>query len=210
MPEPSNRALRMTLSLIAGELILAGIGIGIAWLFLGDPLPFTLGWGPLAFVHGIAAALPPMALVWLVWWDGGRRLPGLWTHFDRMVERLAPVLGPMLRGLGGWGILLVALAAGIGEEILFRGALQPLLGLVLAGIIFGVLHALTPGYFVFATVFGLYLGWLYEVSGDLTVPILAHAVYDVFAFYLLRRVSAERASAPSAPGTAAEGTGPTS
>lgn len=194
MSERLRRGLQSTASVMIGELILVLIGVAIAFLFLGDAWPFAFGWGADVLLYGVVAALPPMALVWLVWRDGGRRWPKVWAEFDRIVERLEPALAPMLPSLNGWGMVVLALAAGIGEEILFRGALQPLIGLLAASLVFGALHALTLGFFVFATVFGLYLGWLYEFSQGLSVPILTHAIYDVFALYLLRRVYAARRS----------------
>ena len=69
--------------------------------------------------------------------------------------------------------------AGVGEEILFRGALQPLVGLVLASTIFGLLHWSTPSHALVATAAGFGLGVLYARSGSLWPPIVAHAAVDV-------------------------------
>lgn len=199
MSNPSNRAVLPTvLAIAAGELFLIAIAAGLGWLFLEGPFPYELGPAPTGLLYGVAAAVPPAMLVVLVWRDGGRRWPGVWAGFEGIIERLEPALGPILGALGPAGILVIALAAGLGEEILFRGVLQPLLGIVLASVVFGALHALSLGYFLFATVFGLYLGWLFEVTGHLAVPIVAHAAYDVFALYLLRRIYLARRDAPAA------------
>jgi membrane protease YdiL (CAAX protease family) len=41
----------------------------------------------------------------------------------------------------GWNeILFVSFCAGVGEEILFRGAIQPLIGIVLTAIVFVAIH----------------------------------------------------------------------
>jgi len=87
------------------------------------------------------------------------------------------------------GALMLAVAAGSGEEMLFRGVLQRsisdiggnFVGLGVASIIFGVLHFLTPAYALIATASGFYFGWLYLFSGNLLVPILAHSFYDFIA-----------------------------
>lgn len=58
----------------------------------------------------------------------------------------------------GAGSLALSLAAGVGEEIMFRGVLQQSLsaavgeapGLVLASAVFGALHAVTPTYALLA------------------------------------------------------------
>ncbi|MEX2657089.1 MAG: CPBP family intramembrane glutamic endopeptidase [Balneolales bacterium] len=84
----------------------------------------------------------------------------------------------------GFDRVQVSLFAGIGEELLFRGALQPLLGIWVTSVLFVGLH----GYFKFASVkhlaFGgmmfalsVGLGSLYEWAG-LAAAMAAHAVYD--------------------------------
>ena len=59
----------------------------------------------------------------------------------RSVRRLyVEALKPLFGGLGPVGIVTISLAAGLGEELFFRGVLQPELGLVAASVIFGALH----------------------------------------------------------------------
>ena len=82
-------------------------------------------------------------------------------------------------------VLGFSLLAAVPEEILFRGALQPELGLLLAALIFGGLHALTRLYFVYATLAGLLLGALFLLSGTLWAPIGAHFAIDFVMFLLL-------------------------
>jgi membrane protease YdiL (CAAX protease family) len=53
---------------------------------------------------------------------------------------------------------------------------------------FGLAHALTVTYAVLAALVGGYLGWLHLASGNLLVPVLAHALYDFIALRLLLRV----------------------
>jgi uncharacterized protein len=94
-------------------------------------------------------------------------------------------------------VLLVALAAGFGEEFLFRGVLQagligltgPAVAIAIASIVFGLAHALSLAYFVAATVIGVYLGALYHVTGSLLLVCLVHALYDWAGihYYLWRR-----------------------
>ena len=109
-----------------------------------------------------------------------------------------------------WGELAaISLLAGFGEELLFRGVFQAAtaewtgdflphspagamvgdgIALVVVAIVFGLMHAVNAAYAVLATVMGLYLGWLWLATGNLAVPIVAHAVYDFLALgYILRR-----------------------
>jgi uncharacterized protein len=81
-------------------------------------------------------------------------------------------------------MLIVALNAGVGEELLFRGAIHPLLGNGWTSLVFALLHTGIPrsrllaafGLYVFAVSLGL--GVLYEHYG-LAAAMAAHAVYDL-------------------------------
>jgi membrane protease YdiL (CAAX protease family) len=53
-------------------------------------------------------------------------------------------------------------------------------------VLFGLLHPITPTYAVLAALMGAYLGGVWLASGNLLVPIVAHALYDFIALaYLL-------------------------
>ena len=99
-------------------------------------------------------------------------------------------------------LALVALFAGLGEETLFRGVIQPALAThlpVLAALaataaLFGLAHWITPTYALLAGIVGAYLGGLLLVSGNLLVPIVAHALYDLVALTLLVRLKPTLAS----------------
>ena len=108
----------------------------------------------------------------------------------RSVRRLyVEALKPLFGGLGPVGIVTISLAAGLGEELFFRGVLQPELGLVAASVIFGTLHTGGPGTLAFGcwvAVMGAVLGALAVWTGGLVAPIVAHAVYDAAAMSYIR------------------------
>jgi uncharacterized protein len=85
-----------------------------------------------------------------------------------------------------WLGFLVALTAGIGEELLFRGALQPIFGNILVSLFFVMLHSqyiLTPAsliILVVSLVFGL-LRQHYSTSA----AIVAHIVYNFTPFVMV-------------------------
>ncbi len=85
----------------------------------------------------------------------------------------------MLGKLGPVQILAIAIASGIGEELLFRGWLMHETGLWISSLIFGIVHVPPTREWVFwpffATAMGLLLGWLYHWSGSLVFPIFLHA-----------------------------------
>ena len=95
-----------------------------------------------------------------------------------LAVELARALGP----LRIWQIALLALASGIGEELFFRGALQPRVGLVLASLLFGLVHLLPSWplalWSLFAAVAGLLFGLLFDLTGNLLAPVIAHVLVN--------------------------------
>jgi membrane protease YdiL (CAAX protease family) len=83
--------------------------------------------------------------------------------------------------------VLIALMAAVGEELLFRGALQPLIGLLPVTVIFGLLHFTSIAHVILAGMLGLLLGWLYQWSGSLWPPMVAHFWVDLVSGLLLAR-----------------------
>jgi len=78
-----------------------------------------------------------------------------------------------------WGAFAVGVTAGLSEEMLFRGAVQPRFGILLTNLLFAVVHiqyGLSP---VLLEIFviGLILGWLRNRSG-LVACIVVHAAYN--------------------------------
>ncbi len=81
--------------------------------------------------------------------------------------------------------LLLALLTATSEEILFRGALQPVFGALITSVFFTLLHPAllyTPGALI---IFGLSLGlgWL-RVRWHTGVAVAAHASYNFLPFLL--------------------------
>ena len=81
--------------------------------------------------------------------------------------------------------LLLALLSGISEEILFRGALQPVFGIIPTSIFFTIIHiqyTLTPATIIIFIV-SLGFGWL-RLRYNTTSAIIAHIVYNFIPFLL--------------------------
>lgn len=101
------------------------------------------------------------------------------TQRTRWGEALSRALGELLGPLGVGPCLWLAAVSGFAEEVFFRGALQPRVGWAAASLLFGLAHFaprrdLWP-WTVFAIVAGGLLGALYEVTGNLVAPVVAHA-----------------------------------
>ena len=176
---------RMLLSALLMEAVLALAALILARLILGRVFPWPMfihGWGLLL---GTLAAIPPAAVVSTMWLPPFTGIAVVRRVRDRMLQRLAPLARPLMQARW-YDLLVVACCAGVGEELFFRGLLQSAIGILPAALVFGLFHALTISYFLFATAMGLYFSLLYISSGNLVVAILAHIVYDIFALYLLR------------------------
>ncbi|MFN2463735.1 MAG: lysostaphin resistance A-like protein, partial [Candidatus Dormibacteria bacterium] len=76
--------------------------------------------------------------------------------------------------------IALALAAGIGEEIIFRGAVQPRLGIVAAAVLFAVMHTQYAVSLATLEIFilGIFLGLLRRRAGTYA-SIIAHGGYDL-------------------------------
>lgn len=170
------------------ESALAVVALLLALIFGLRPwLTIGFGWGALGL--SVLATLPIVAAVMSL-------MQFRWEWVEGLRRIVEDHLLPLFSGAGPAAMLFVALAAGIGEELLFRGVIQagledligPATALVVASLLFGLAHALTPAYFVLTCLMGLYLGWLYQATGNLLVPIMVHFLYDwiVLVWYLRR------------------------
>jgi membrane protease YdiL (CAAX protease family) len=151
-------------------------GIAIVWsLITGHPL-FWIGERPslgsvvLFAVLGAAGGVGVVLLsrIFLEQYEWAKSLS----------DWFAEVLGPITVR----DALILALLSGIAEEMLFRGAIQPTLGVIPTTILFGLCHwpprkELRP-WTAMTAVLGLLFGVATEVSGHLTAAIVAHFVIN--------------------------------
>lgn len=168
-----------------GALVLAAWGVAhlfdvtVAW---GDPASGVAVGAVAAVALGVInhAILTRATSSWIV--DGVRAV----YH-----EVLVPVFGT----LDTAGIIVIGIAAGLGEEWLFRGVLQPLLGWPAASVLFGLAHMggrSMIAFAVWATAMGAALGGLAIITGGLIAPLVAHGLYDMLALAYVRRGANEQ------------------
>jgi membrane protease YdiL (CAAX protease family) len=181
-PPPLSRA-----SLVIGLYTAMGIVAVLIAAGRGDPDLYRLGGSPSAWqleVSPFLGAALGLAVVGLT------RLATRHYQWARDLHRsFHDLLGP----LTGREIVILALASSIGEELLFRGALLPWLGVWLQAIVFAMLH-IGPGrrflpWTVSALVLGLAFGFLARWTGNLGGPIAAHFAIN---FLNLRFIVASR------------------
>ena len=184
--------------------------VRLAWAFYGLMVAVALVWRGLwdGDVPWSAPGVAPLALPIRLAAGVGVGLAGVvlsrwWIARSergaRLSDELARMLGPM--GLGtAWGL---ALASGFGEELLFRGAAQPALGLWIASALFAAVHYLpNPGLWIwmlYALGAGLVLGGLFQCTGDVVAPVTAHAVLNGVNLGWLGRRNRERLAGRGSP-----------
>lgn len=90
--------------------------------------------------------------------------------------------------LNKWQIIFISLCAGFGEELLFRGAIQPLLGIWITAIIFVAIHGYLNPKDWRMSIYGIYmtlaiaaLGYYTEYVG-IAGACMAHAAIDYVLF----------------------------
>jgi len=79
-------------------------------------------------------------------------------------------------GLPVWKIAWLALVIGIAEELLFRGVIQTKFGLIIASVIFALIHIrYWTHWFLLANVIVLsfWIGLIYQWSGGQIIPVIA-------------------------------------
>lgn len=180
------------LAIIGGQAI-AFFAIGVVlWYFSGRPLDTFLVFDIDGAIAGIAlgAALSAVAAICFL---GFTRLT------DPLVELQAEGYGIFGRDkpLSLSTIIAISLCAGIGEEALFRGGLQTLIGdytgpglaIAISSALFAALHIPKPIIAVLVFSIGAIFGVVYWQTGSLLAVMVGHALYDVFAlWYVQKRV----------------------
>ena len=177
------RGRELTLLAIGGESLL--VAITVCWWFYRGPSswPTVVGWQE-DTAMGLAVAVGLMGINYMLLMCGPDVLP---LRPIRTLYRTT--LRPLFADVRLSDVIVISIAAGIGEELFFRGVLQPEIGLVAASIVFGLVHMGGRGTFSVAcwvAVMGLALGMLANVSEGLVAPIVAHTAYDAAAIGYLR------------------------
>jgi membrane protease YdiL (CAAX protease family) len=181
---------QVELSLTVWDVLLNGIPlllfavIGVGWLIRrgGRATLERLGifkptWKQLLVAVVVTALLLGVDFaVNLAWQEVG---PTSFEVWERVAEHLYGNLATVT------GALVLGLSAGISEELLFRGAVQPRLGLVLATFMFALAHLqygltiATLEVFLIGLALGLMRNW-----SNTTICVLIHAGYNTVGMFL--------------------------
>ena len=127
-----------------------------------------------ATLLGVVAALVVTAVT--VWSTRVLVAHAAWARRLHVTLRCALLGTPPAR------LAVLAGCAAVAEELFFRAALLPWLGVALSSLVFGLLHvsprATYLGWMLWASVMGVVFAWLFLWSGSLLPPIVAHAAIN--------------------------------
>lgn len=176
-----------TLQVSAGYALLASLSVAIS-LLLRDGLPWVhpAPWLPMGFAAGVLSS----AILGLAFALGLIVMTRIAVARYRWARHLHGELRPVARDLSLGQILLLAGLSSLGEELLFRGLLTPLLGVPLSALLFGLAHQMKgPSrwvWVVWAMAVGAGLGGIFALTGSLVGPLLSHAVVNAVNLSYLR------------------------
>lgn len=173
--------------LILLQIIMALASLVLIYFFV-TPKIIDIWWQPSTIIRNIIWGLIGALVLFLP----------AYLYAELRSQELLRAVKPLLSICGESIYILISISflAGLGEELLFRAFLQQLLGLWPAAFLFMLAHA---GFWAvpphsqarllfapFSLLAGLMLGVLFQEIG-LVAAVIAHFLYDLGAFYLLKR-----------------------
>jgi CAAX protease family protein len=189
--------MRLLMLFAAGFYGLLAAG-GLIWNYLrtGRGLPTSLMGGEVWQSLGLGVALAIVVLL-VTGPLMSRQSAMRWLAFE-----IRALIGPVNAGTA----LILALMSGGAEELFFRGAMQPVLGLTLTSVAFGLLHIGPDRRFLAWTAFAIILGFLFGgivvITGNLLGPMVGHILVNAVNLRRIGRLTLRPPEAPDAIGTA--------
>ena len=168
---------------LALELLIGLGGWAVGWMLLRDELGRNINllvefFAVLEIIPVLWSAAAGAAVAVVLW---------LMVRFVKPLQRSRSLRVLSILSRATWlQLVLLCLVAGVAEEMLFRGALQPRVGIWPAAVLFGLLHAYGRLYVVVAILAGVGLGYLYDFTGSLAAVAVAHAVYNLTISVLVK------------------------
>jgi membrane protease YdiL (CAAX protease family) len=173
-----SRPLSIVRTSLIGYLILLALSLAIAlWQGrLGSLFSFP-GWSRMG-INVWTGVLLAVAVV-----SGSSALRGTF----RWARQLDGEFRLLLRPLDFSGVVVLATASGVVEETFFRATMQPVFGVWITSLVFGLLHypmnrRLIP-WTILATMIGFVFGISYELTQSLVAVALGHSLINFFELY---------------------------
>ncbi|MHB0885164.1 MAG: CPBP family intramembrane glutamic endopeptidase [Bacillota bacterium] len=175
-PRPERRAPNVVVIGVVSMVFFIVVGVLLASILRHESLLPRLalnGLGVALGLAGAAACFVLAAAMYLAW-------PALRAISDAAAGKAVQV---SLAQVGWFGLFFSVILPAIGEEVLFRGALQPSIGLIPAALLFGLSHGgwgkSSWPYAVSAAISGLFIGLVFQQTGSLSASMISHLVFNI-------------------------------
>ena len=137
----------------------------------------------------------------LVYWNAQLDLPESMSEVEILMKEMEVQLMELTKFLTDFqtipellvGILVIGVLAGVGEELFFRGLIQPKMkmyfksahwGIWITAFIFSAVHVQFYG-FIPRLFLGALFGYMYHFSGSLFYPVIAHIFNNTFTVLMV-------------------------
>ena len=151
-------------------------------------------WSPFSRVY--LQSRPWTVLMWVGLLACGLVIPSEWIleRLDiAMPEQMRHLLEEMLKEPTSY--FAIGILTPVAEEMVFRGAIlrsllipfrrMPWVAIVLSALLFGMVHG-NVAQFIYGTILGLLLGWMYHRSGSIVPGIVLHWVNNTIVYVVYR------------------------
>jgi len=190
---------KLMIALAGQALAFSAIG-ALLWYWSGRPLSDLVTLNQSEIILGLllgGGMCAVGALVFIGWRSVG----------DKLVLLQRELIEFMPSKMSMSTILWISLCAGVGEEVLFRGGIQSLLGdyigdasaITVASALFAIVHVSKPLISVLLFLIGMGFGAVFMYTGSLATVMIGHVVYDVFALWYVQKRLHELTSETASP-----------
>lgn len=144
------------------------------WLDAGVCIGAVAAWAGVGFADGLSAI--------------AHRLVAGHAFLAHILSTLADIFASLR-----WpGVIGAGLLAGVGEELFFRGTLQPWIGLPATVLLFTLAHIGSRPLLrlaLWTALEGIWFGLLYTYTGNLLYPMLVHGLHDIGGILVIQYLS---------------------
>ncbi len=176
----AKQRARVALIVMLVLIILSNLWASARGIALGDVVNFNLP-TLVAVVLGLIFVVSLDSIIYMLNWFVG---------FHRFLDRFDRAIQPLFARATPGSMIAGGMLAALGEETFFRGILQTEWGLIPAALIFALFHVRRDSNLLaaWAVLNGLVFGWLYQLSGNLLVPMIVHGVHDSWGMFFARYI----------------------
>ena len=175
-------------SLLISSFLLEGVLAGIFFIWANFKAYNLVLWPNMQEVLiGAFLCLPLLLINYLIFGPLSYKIPRLKICYEFKDK----IVRPLAESLNYKSSLFIAACAALGEELFFRGFIQTELGILIASMLFSLMH-FGPAAKRYASIaflyflIGIYFGVIVQHFASLWIAIITHALYDYIALIYMK------------------------